>query len=641
MPLPRSKIPVQQQNEVDNSAVRHNDSPVATVVVGKQPSSNKASSSLHARFFSKRSKTDLGSDGLAAYKARRPGGVKYPAPKVPAAAAAAQQTSFGGGGRPVPQQRRDPAAVEKKISRGFFGKKNSNNNKADPLIISEPVLLRKSPSTSVSEEVVQTQEDINHQVIPGASVTAAAEAARLKPELKEKPQFSTFKSAEQRRSTPQRETFNKVQEDSQEELINDEKSEEKDHRRQQRRRRMSKTVSEGDLINKLRDEEEREEEEIRRRREEDENRVIEHILNSVDNLEPVSIVTVNSDDSNGVADANSKELNGDEEALVVSDQHVHQDNNEEDDGAISKLVIDTSKAYGNISKVKSLSSVNLAAKEEEEEDDEEMTSLLPPPPKPFMGKSEPLQITTEPLVDDEEKSTHFPMVESMSESADRSCSTSFESNTDTGCNDSSLTPGNAVDIMSASANTTDDSVGSPLPLIVSGDGGNHDLDSPDRTKSPSSAVSTVSRTPPSPTLTGLAPLRRHVLPDWDEYSDGQTGRKFYYNRTTKEKSWKPPRKPKSAHDLASSSSSHDDEGQEEEEDDFDVSPLESSQDEADAVGGGAPADNNVRLRNASKESEESIEPKSEQVEIRKKKDREGRKDSSQIEVSDEENTFFA
>ena len=37
---------------------------------------------------------------------------------------------------------------------------------------------------------------------------------------------------------------------------------------------------------------------------------------------------------------------------------------------------------------------------------------------------------------------------------------------------------------------------------------------------------------------------QHVVPDWDEYEDSQSGRKFYYNPHTKEKSWKPPRKPK-------------------------------------------------------------------------------------------------
>ena len=32
--------------------------------------------------------------------------------------------------------------------------------------------------------------------------------------------------------------------------------------------------------------------------------------------------------------------------------------------------------------------------------------------------------------------------------------------------------------------------------------------------------------------------------EWDEYEDGLTGRKFYFNPSTREKSWKPPRKSK-------------------------------------------------------------------------------------------------
>ena len=32
------------------------------------------------------------------------------------------------------------------------------------------------------------------------------------------------------------------------------------------------------------------------------------------------------------------------------------------------------------------------------------------------------------------------------------------------------------------------------------------------------------------------------MPDWDEFVDDNSGRKYYYNTITKEKSWKPPRK---------------------------------------------------------------------------------------------------
>ena len=43
----------------------------------------------------------------------------------------------------------------------------------------------------------------------------------------------------------------------------------------------------------------------------------------------------------------------------------------------------------------------------------------------------------------------------------------------------------------------------------------------------------------------LVPLQ-HFMPDWDEYEDTLTGRRFYFNRITKEKTWKPPRKAKTS-----------------------------------------------------------------------------------------------
>jgi hypothetical protein len=77
-----------------------------------------------------------------------------------------------------------------------------------------------------------------------------------------------------------------------------------------------------------------------------------------------------------------------------------------------------------------------------------------------------------------------------------------------------------------------------------------------------SPCSTTSRSPPSPLL-GMTPKRQvaqfesllqfcyltyffnlKVSEDWNEYEDTPSGRKFYFNTATKEKSWKPPRKSK-------------------------------------------------------------------------------------------------
>ena len=68
-----------------------------------------------------------------------------------------------------------------------------------------------------------------------------------------------------------------------------------------------------------------------------------------------------------------------------------------------------------------------------------------------------------------------------------------------------------------------------------------------RTKSPL-GTSTTTRSPPSPVPLGLTPVRLAVVPEWDEYEDAASGRKFFYNQTTKEKTWKPPRKPRTSAD---------------------------------------------------------------------------------------------
>lgn len=66
--------------------------------------------------------------------------------------------------------------------------------------------------------------------------------------------------------------------------------------------------------------------------------------------------------------------------------------------------------------------------------------------------------------------------------------------------------------------------------------------------------STCSRSPPSP-LPTMVPTR-HVMQDWDEFLD-VSGRKFYYNAKTHEKSWKPPRRTRGSSDGYSAPTSPD------------------------------------------------------------------------------------
>lgn len=136
-------------------------------------------------------------------------------------------------------------------------------------------------------------------------------------------------------------------------------------------------------------------------------------------------------------------------------------------------------------------------------------------------KSDPLRISTEPL------NGFAPP------SNDISLSTSFDSMDDS---KSKSTDVSMEDAITASESRKDDII----------DDYEEDLPTPpatppieERLKSP---VSTTSRSPPSPTQT-MTPTRK-VTPEWEEYEDMGSGRKFYVNANTKEKSWKPPRKPR-------------------------------------------------------------------------------------------------
>ena len=349
-------------------------------------------SSLHSRFFSKRSKTDLGSDSLSAYKAGRGNRLspsKYPAPKVPL---------FN---KPVPQKR------------------------SDSLLVSEDKPISLAQVTHFPKH----EPSIEQPVLSDS---------KSKPDVKEKPQFSTFKSQQ-----PVRKPEEPVVQSS---FVKPVSAVQRRTEPFSQLHRMSKAVSESDLLHSVHLEGQEEDLENKR-----DFRVVEHVTS----VEPVSI-TVNSDTSSSPAEddgdlntENGKQSDG-------SIQH-SQDETLPDGSVNKKLVIDTSKTFPG----------------EEEQDQSEMsvskTSYVPPPMS-FTGvpMSQPLEITTEPLTE-----------EKMSEGADKSCSTSFDS-----MEDNSTFP------------LTE---GELSPLDMSND--SVEL----RTKSPS--MSTTSRSPPSPAPMGLSPVK--------------------------------------------------------------------------------------------------------------------------------------
>ncbi len=443
VPLPRSKIPLAA---ADNQPASEEP---AKPSQQRKPSEGKIS--LHARFFSKRAKTDLGFDGLAAYKAnkRPPGGTKYPAPKVP---------TFN---RPVPQQRQLSIAAATPSSR-------------QAMPVEQPPLPR---TTTFQQQAARQQKR-------GVSKenASAPTSSKIRPEVKEKPLFSTFKQPE--RDTAAKSSSASTKNNKGRALFR--RQENRLEREQQRLTALSRVASESDLTKTI---------------------AIEdppppHRPDELEEaIEPVSI-TVNANYAK-------------QQQLLEEESTTHSVSS---DGN-NRLVIDTSRDDGN------------------ELDNGSGDSSV-------IQKSEPLLITTQPLNDKSEPavilSASNAEVDAMSETPDKSCSTSFESTTD----DSMLLDGpsssdNALDTSASAAS-------GQLDLSVSSSAMNASIHSM-RTKSPSS-TSTTSRCPPSPVSLGLHPVRTAVVPEWDEYEDTHTGRKFYVNANTKEKSWKPPRKPRGSLD---------------------------------------------------------------------------------------------
>jgi len=176
VPLPRSKLPAAEKVS--------------------SPPQQQSQQQLPKMF--QRSKTDLGSDALSKYKAKRSpggpgGGSKYPAPKVP---------MFN---RPIPQK-------------------------------------RTVPSTSPTISEVPAQSFTNHQ----AASNSASRTQR--PVLKEKPAFSTFKTSKKVDSDELKTTLTTKLSTPTAALIHE--------------ARMSRAASEGDILGQLIEEETSKEMEI-------------------------------------------------------------------------------------------------------------------------------------------------------------------------------------------------------------------------------------------------------------------------------------------------------------------------------------------------------------------------------------------
>ena len=189
VPLPRSKLPATDKVS----------SPQPLPQLLKQPKERESVTKLFQR-----SKTDLGSDALSKYKAKKSpaSGSKYPAPKVPV---------FN---RPVPQKR--------------------NVLSTSPTISEVPQLEKKAEATTSTSAATSTTTASTTT----ATATAAKSATLQRPVLKEKPLFSTFKTNSKRLDNDDAKTSSTPK-------LSPQKKDSK----------MSRAASEGDILGQLIEEE--------------------------------------------------------------------------------------------------------------------------------------------------------------------------------------------------------------------------------------------------------------------------------------------------------------------------------------------------------------------------------------------------
>lgn len=205
VPLPRSKLPASE---------KVSSPPQPLPQLQKQPKERESVTKLFQR-----SKTDLGSDALSKYKAKKSpaSGSKYPAPKVPI---------FN---RPVPQKR--------------------SVLSTSPTISEVPLVEKKVDSSATSATTATTSSSTTTAAVTttATTVSTTATAAPVKsaslqrPVLKEKPSFSTFKATSKKLDNDDRGKPSK----SSKMLSSSPKKDSK----------MSRAASEGDILGQLIEEE--------------------------------------------------------------------------------------------------------------------------------------------------------------------------------------------------------------------------------------------------------------------------------------------------------------------------------------------------------------------------------------------------
>ena len=382
VPLPRSKIPLASQQQLELEKAEETPKPVQRT-------------SVASRLFWKRSKTDLGVDAVTSYKANKQkrgkdgnalSNVKYPAPKVP---------TFN---RPLPQCSELPVVIDvpnvKRRSSTITTDRKARDARQRQHLTPGNVIRPDNANLKGTNVSSRTDTDIN---------------TKPKPELKEKPTFSTFKQ-QASSNTSLNHTLRSENDNSKQ--ASGASSARKDST-------LSKRIALGGL-SKSKDYSSSSVDENNhlvyrgKSRKTELGEVIETTLSSNDNTSRI----------NGEKESNKNHLNYNDKTTKKANQILDNADMQQSSTTLSQQDLIGQSQYTNTF----------------EEISHDKNFKVAENSKKKQQKSAPLMISTEPLVsqlnnednnDFEENDNRYVNVENlqerMSESADKSCSTSFDS----------------------------------------------------------------------------------------------------------------------------------------------------------------------------------------------------------------------